>query len=297
LNVSSSLRRNVFVVEADKRQAQRQAQRQGRKLGLKREQLSHYAKYVGNGYTSLHFAVVNNSPELLKVALQYAEFRDPLVLDALSTSGTTGLVGPILDADDVMHQTALHKAVIYGHLKCVQVLLHFEACPNKCLALDRSQSLPPAKRAGGPLRTPLHAAVSNNDVVCTKLLLDNGATPNLAKNAKALNACRDLVLSKQKKKLRPKPPPRQNSAPVLLKGGTNDPSRADDDDDDGGEEEEEESARPASENSKKTNKKSPFFRGAATFLLKTRTSTTTTTTTTTKKPPPRASAKHKQPIG
>ena len=133
--------------------------------------LRHYAKYVGNGYTSLHFGVVNNSPDLLKVALEYDEFKRSEVINKLSSSGTTGIKTPTLDDGIVKHQTALHKAVVYGHFECAEILLHYKADPDRVKKGDHD---PP------PTKLPLYSAVCNNDLNCTMLLLDHGASTDLA---------------------------------------------------------------------------------------------------------------------
>ena len=129
-----------------------------------RGELCDVAADKGNGYTVLHFAAINNNAGLLLAALEYEEYRDPLVIDARSSFETTGAEsgGAGVDAAYVSNQTALHKAVLYDFRDCVVVLLEHGANPNV------------ADNSG---RTPLHSSVTRNNVPLTRALLDAGADP------------------------------------------------------------------------------------------------------------------------
>ncbi|KAH8076033.1 hypothetical protein JL721_16 [Aureococcus anophagefferens] len=129
-----------------------------------RGELCDVAADKGNGYTVLHFAAINNNAGLLLSALEYEEYRDPLVIDARSSFETTGAEsgGAGVDAAYVSNQTALHKAVLYDFRDCVVVLLEHGANPNV------------ADNSG---RTPLHSSVTRNNVPLTRALLDAGADP------------------------------------------------------------------------------------------------------------------------
>ncbi|KAJ8612591.1 hypothetical protein CTAYLR_009797 [Chrysophaeum taylorii] len=131
-----------------------------------RGKLRSVAGFKGNGYTALHFAAVNNKPDLLACALRFDEFR--AVVDVKSDGSTTGTALSRELEDNLVHyQTALHKAVLYRHKHCVAVLLRYGANPNV---------------AGGDAGSayPLASAVVEGDHDCTKLLLDYGADPVVA---------------------------------------------------------------------------------------------------------------------
>lgn len=146
------------------------------------------AGYRGNGYTALHFAAVNNKPDILEVALQYHEFRNHI--DAVSNEETTGAprARSLTDAL-VKYQTALHKSVIYQHLACVHVLLRYDADPN---ARSRRPGLAEIRRQHNhDAELPVVSAVLNNDTDCVSLLLQYNADPHLAKESLRLQAKTD----------------------------------------------------------------------------------------------------------
>lgn len=147
------------------------------------------AGYRGNGYTALHFAAVNNKPEILETALEYHEFRGHI--DDVSNDETTGAprARSLTDAM-VKYQTALHKSVIYQHLACVQVLLRYDADPN---ARSRRPGLAEIRRQPNhDAELPVVSAVLNNDTDCVSMLLDYNANPQLAKESLRLQHKTDL---------------------------------------------------------------------------------------------------------
>lgn len=117
------------------------------------------ARMVGNGYTCLHFCAVNGGARVLALALSYDAFRCKRVLDRRST--TEGMDAFVL-ARHCLGQTALHKAVRYGHHRILRILLKAGACPNK-------------KDSSG--QTPLHCATLGDHYECAVALLENGADP------------------------------------------------------------------------------------------------------------------------
>lgn len=135
-------------------------------LHRQRGDAAEFAKYTGKGYTALHFAAINNNPGLIDIAFTKCEDAYRAVVDYLSSEVTTGNDNERVQARHVWRQTALHKAVIYGHLQCVRRLLHYGADPNAGGALQ-----------SGAVNLPLHSAVVNKDLELTKLLLQSGADP------------------------------------------------------------------------------------------------------------------------
>jgi len=84
------------------------------------------------------------------------------VLNARSTDQTSGTVSTMHNmGHHVLGQTALHKAVRYGHHQCLTILLEAGADPNVC---------------DGRKQTPLHCAALGNHYECLNLLLLHGAS-------------------------------------------------------------------------------------------------------------------------
>jgi hypothetical protein len=84
------------------------------------------------------------------------------VLNARSTDQTSGTVSTMHNmGHHVLGQTALHKAVRYGHHQCLTILLEAGADPNLC---------------DGRKQTPLHCAALGNHYECLNLLLLHGAS-------------------------------------------------------------------------------------------------------------------------
>jgi len=113
--------------------------------------LDRYAAYKGGGYTALHFGAINADAALLRVALGFEAYQAPSVINCVSSTETTASHRcPDDDASRVRHQTALHKAVYYGHADCVELLLAHGADPNA-----RSESAHPP-RSPSMISSPLH---------------------------------------------------------------------------------------------------------------------------------------------
>ncbi|KAH8063752.1 hypothetical protein JL722_2939 [Aureococcus anophagefferens] len=124
--------------------------------------LSSSARFVGNGYNALHYATINNDKRVLAKALSYDAFKSPRVLNARSTDQTSGTASTMHNmGHHVLGQTALHKAVRYGHHQCLTILLEAGADPNLC---------------DGRKQTPLHCAALGNHYECLNLLLLHGAS-------------------------------------------------------------------------------------------------------------------------
>eukprot|EP00635_Sarcinochrysidales_sp_CCMP3193_P014202 CAMPEP_0118890074 /NCGR_PEP_ID=MMETSP1166-20130328/711_1 /TAXON_ID=1104430 /ORGANISM="Chrysoreinhardia sp, Strain CCMP3193" /LENGTH=611 /DNA_ID=CAMNT_0006828675 /DNA_START=101 /DNA_END=1936 /DNA_ORIENTATION=- len=116
------------------------------------------------GQTVLHVAVVNDSVDILEVALSYPEFRRQL--NARTTHLTTrpGVTTDTTIETSIhnLNQTALAKATRYGHYRSLATLLNAGAKPDLVDAFGR---------------TPLHVAAEYGFYQCMKLLLEHGADP------------------------------------------------------------------------------------------------------------------------
>lgn len=191
-------------------------------LQSSRGTLGKHVEDCGHGYTVLHFAAVNNLPDILKAALEYPEYRGVVDKESCQETKTSGVEAPStfwIEANHVHNETPLHKAVLYGHAVCAKILLDHGAQPNKCNKSHKS---------------PLFHAVLSDDLECTKLLVEKNADymavyeyvvkqrndtrrPNSALNTE--NASANYIVSLGKKKVNkksPRPDARPTSEPAHL---------------------------------------------------------------------------------
>lgn len=125
--------------------------------------LGKHVEDCGHGYTVLHFAAVNNLPDILKAALEYPEYRAVVDKESCQETKSNGVEAPSnfwIEANHVHNETPLHKAILYGHSQCAKILLDHGAQPNKCNKSHKS---------------PLFHAVLSDDLECTKLLVAKNA--------------------------------------------------------------------------------------------------------------------------
>ena len=147
-----------------------------------------------DGFIPLEIAVRANKPRIVQSLLSkgsplpfvHQNGFDPAMLTA--AQGNTAMLLVLLDAGDMLPDaqdasgmTALHYAVIGGHLQCALALLEREADINLCMTGDidpdtrRIASIPDG--IGNKGTTALMLAIALKNHVLTDLLLTRGASP------------------------------------------------------------------------------------------------------------------------